>query len=310
MKNVELVRNITMMRCLMMSLLVTCYGDVMGSRDALFRPPAIDTTPWHPVGSHKTNLQNQVFQQRSGIIANMKKKVKAKTGKMSAGHIDEISNSKSSQSKDDASVNIQANIISEKDDKTHMKPKNIHEKLERLEKKSVTPELDLMPEPSEIKEMKVEWSEKPGRKRKMSPMQSSKSRQPKSIVNDPMASKAKEEESFYNFQYGSRTHRSAFIDPQELSGDMNHHDQMHHTDDMHHNNTNNYTNFQSNNPHDKGQFCVDISEYLDLKWVIKESEECIVNFNSQCEAKTENVCIDVTETKCEVKHLLHKSFKK
>ena len=58
---------------------------------------------------------------------------------------------------------------------------------------------------------------------------------------------------------------------------------------------------QESDPHDSsGQFCVDISEYLDLKWVIKDEEECHVDFNSQCEVKTENVCIDVTETKCEV----------
>ena len=29
-------------------------------------------------------------------------------------------------------------------------------------------------------------------------------------------------------------------------------------------------------------------------------QECHVTFTSQCEAKSENVCIDVTETKCEV----------
>merc|ERR1712083_491170 len=102
----ELVRNITMMRCLIMTLLVTCCQDVMGGRDSLFRPPAIDTSPWHPVGGHKTNLQNQVFQQRSGMISSMRNKVKTKTGKRSAGHIDAIAKSKKTQSMIKESVDI------------------------------------------------------------------------------------------------------------------------------------------------------------------------------------------------------------
>ena len=57
---------------------------------------------------------------------------------------------------------------------------------------------------------------------------------------------------------------------------------------------------QDSDPHQDQQFCVDISEYMDLKWVLKDAEECHVQFNSQCETKTQNVCIDVTETKCEV----------
>ena len=57
---------------------------------------------------------------------------------------------------------------------------------------------------------------------------------------------------------------------------------------------------QDSDPHRDQQFCVDISEYLDLKWVLKDAEECHVHFSSQCETKTQNVCIDVTETKCEV----------
>ena len=37
---------------------------------------------------------------------------------------------------------------------------------------------------------------------------------------------------------------------------------------------------QDEDPHKDGQqFCVDISEYLDLKWVIKDEEECHVEFN-------------------------------
>ena len=74
-----------------------------------------------------------------------------------------------------------------------------------------------------------------------------------------------------------RVHRSAFLDPNEVM-----HDQMHHMDHMTRENNNNNTNVQNEDPHDTAkQFCVDISEYLDLKWVIKESEECIVNFNRE-----------------------------
>ena len=37
---------------------------------------------------------------------------------------------------------------------------------------------------------------------------------------------------------------------------------------------------QDSDPNNDGQqFCVDISEYLDLKWVLKDAEECHVNFN-------------------------------
>mgnify|MGYP007048360100 FL=1 len=37
---------------------------------------------------------------------------------------------------------------------------------------------------------------------------------------------------------------------------------------------------QDKDPHKDGQqFCVDISEYLELKWVIKDEEECHVEFN-------------------------------
>ena len=80
-----------------------------------------------------------------------------------------------------------------------------------------------------------------------------------------------------NDEYEPRIHRSAFIDPEELAVDIKH-DEMHHMDHNPRSSSKNKTNVQSENPHDK-QFCVDISEYLDLKWVIKESEECHVNFN-------------------------------
>ena len=49
-----------------------------------------------------------------------------------------------------------------------------------------------------------------------------------------------------------------------------------------------------------GQFCVDISDFLDLEWVEKEVEECKTVFEKSCEEKTQNVCLTVNETLCEV----------
>ena len=49
-----------------------------------------------------------------------------------------------------------------------------------------------------------------------------------------------------------------------------------------------------------GQFCVDISDFLDLQWVEKEVEECATAFEQRCEVKTQEVCLTVNETLCEV----------
>ena len=49
-----------------------------------------------------------------------------------------------------------------------------------------------------------------------------------------------------------------------------------------------------------GQFCVDISDFLDLEWVEKEVEECASAFEKSCEEKTQEVCLTVNETLCEV----------
>ena len=88
---------------------------------------------------------------------------------------------------------------------------------------------------------------------------------------------------FEDTETRSQVHRSAFIDPAELDAlqsarsDHNHsdsdHSGDHHGDNNHHDNST-----QSEDPHGTEQFCVDISEYLDLKWVIKDSEECHVTF--------------------------------
>ena len=49
-----------------------------------------------------------------------------------------------------------------------------------------------------------------------------------------------------------------------------------------------------------GQFCVDISDFLDLEWVEREVEECATAFEKSCEEKTQEVCLTVNETLCEV----------
>ena len=82
---------------------------------------------------------------------------------------------------------------------------------------------------------------------------------------------------FEDTETRSQVHRSAFIDPAELdalkSARMEHEESEHaHGEHDQDNST------QSENPHGAQQFCVDISEYLDLKWVIKDSEECHVTF--------------------------------
>ena len=49
------------------------------------------------------------------------------------------------------------------------------------------------------------------------------------------------------------------------------------------------------------EFCVDVSTFQDVVWVERDGEMCKTDFVKQCEDKSENVCADVTETKCEVK---------
>jgi len=48
------------------------------------------------------------------------------------------------------------------------------------------------------------------------------------------------------------------------------------------------------------EFCVDVSTYQPVVWVESDGEECSTIFVKKCEDKSENVCADVTETKCEV----------
>merc|ERR1711976_96355 len=48
------------------------------------------------------------------------------------------------------------------------------------------------------------------------------------------------------------------------------------------------------------EFCVDVSTYQPVVWVKRDGQVCKTDWIKQCEDKTENVCIDVTETVCEV----------
>jgi len=50
----------------------------------------------------------------------------------------------------------------------------------------------------------------------------------------------------------------------------------------------------------KEQFCVDISSYGPVEWVEEPAEECATPFVKKCEDKSENVCAEVVETKCQV----------
>ena len=43
-----------------------------------------------------------------------------------------------------------------------------------------------------------------------------------------------------------------------------------------------------------------MSTYQPVVWVERDGQECKTDWVKQCEDKTENVCIDVTETVCEV----------
>merc|ERR1712106_894033 len=48
------------------------------------------------------------------------------------------------------------------------------------------------------------------------------------------------------------------------------------------------------------EFCVDVSTYQPVVWVERDGEECKTEFVKQCEDKTEEVCAEVHETRCEV----------
>ena len=49
------------------------------------------------------------------------------------------------------------------------------------------------------------------------------------------------------------------------------------------------------------EFCVDVSTYQPVVWQEVDAEQCDTVFVKQCEDKTEDVCADVTETRCQVR---------
>ena len=49
------------------------------------------------------------------------------------------------------------------------------------------------------------------------------------------------------------------------------------------------------------EFCVDVSTYLPVEWQEVEAEQCDTVFVKQCEDREEEVCADVTETRCQVR---------
>ena len=56
------------------------------------------------------------------------------------------------------------------------------------------------------------------------------------------------------------------------------------------------------------EFCVDVSTYQPVVWVEREAESCETVFVKQCSDRSENVCQDVTETKCEVRKTVSASM--
>ena len=46
---------------------------------------------------------------------------------------------------------------------------------------------------------------------------------------------------------------------------------------------------------------MDVSTYQPVVWEEKDGEVCDTVFVKKCEEKSENVCADVTETRCQVK---------
>ena len=108
------------------------------------------------------------------------------------------------------------------------------------------------------------------------------------IIEDPIMINFEDLEEEMKKRKSAKVNRSAFIDPADLEdyGDSSDHDNNagHSSDSGHHDNSeeghHHDNTTQADDPHDKDkQFCVDISEYLDLKWVLKDSEECHVTFS-------------------------------
>ena len=50
------------------------------------------------------------------------------------------------------------------------------------------------------------------------------------------------------------------------------------------------------------EFCVDVSTYQPVVWEEREGEACRTEWQMQCEDKSEQVCADISETRCDVSH--------
>ena len=48
------------------------------------------------------------------------------------------------------------------------------------------------------------------------------------------------------------------------------------------------------------EFCVDVSTYQPVVWEEREGEACRTEWQMQCEDKAEQVCADISETRCDV----------
>ena len=57
------------------------------------------------------------------------------------------------------------------------------------------------------------------------------------------------------------------------------------------------------------EFCVDVSTYLPVEWKEVEAEQCDTAFVKQCEDREEDVCAEVTETRCQVRTWLRVKYK-
>ena len=52
------------------------------------------------------------------------------------------------------------------------------------------------------------------------------------------------------------------------------------------------------------EFCVDVSTYQPVVWEEREEEACKTEWRMECEDRAEQICADVSETRCDVS-LIH-----
>ena len=56
------------------------------------------------------------------------------------------------------------------------------------------------------------------------------------------------------------------------------------------------------------EFCVDVSTYQPVIWEERDAEACKTEWRMECEDRTEQVCADVSETRCDVSSYLQIVF--